>query len=689
MTRAIGIVSAGIWRIPHLDSLLAGTPVRVRGSFGARKGKLTAIAGWGAKPGAERARRLARAHGVPYLALEDGFLRSLGLGVNGAPPLSIVEDDLGIYYDARHASRLERLIAECGDDAYALQHARRGIDAILRHRLSKYNDAPALRLPLATTVSRVLVVDQTAGDVSVSLGGANADTFARMLAAAQTEHPDAEIWVKTHPDVSSGRKRGYLGGVQAQGRVRVLADACCPLSLIEQFDHVYVVTSQLGFEALMLGKPVTCFGMPWYAGWRLTDDRHPGIDAVRRRRAVPRSIEQLFAAAYLQYARYLDPVSGQPGTLFDVIDWLARNREINEASRGTLYCVGMSMWKRAVIRPFLSTPSNRLRFVPRLEAAQLDVLEDDARLVVWGGRHAELCRVAKSRGVGVTRVEDGFVRSVGLGSDLRGPLSLAVDDEGIYYDPASGSRLERLAHDMNLEVHDRLRAARLREALVRMRISKYNVGVAYRCASAAGDKRRILVPGQVEDDQSILAGSPHTRRNLDLLAAVRETNPDAWIVYKPHPDVVARNRSGGVDVALSASLADECVIDANISDCIAEVDEVHTMTSLAGFEALLRGKVVHCYGGPFYAGWGLTVDHMALPHRTRELTLDELVYVALCAYPRYRLPGVRGFCSIEDAIGFLVEQGAGGQVPTGSHRLARQWRKGVQVLRAFVASLSA
>ncbi|WP_244814786.1 capsular polysaccharide biosynthesis protein [Caballeronia sp. Lep1P3] len=686
MTHAIGIVSPGIWGIPHLDSMLSGTPVRVRGRFAVRNAGVAAIAGWGAKPSAERARRLARACNLPYLALEDGFLRSLGLGVNGAPPLSIVVDDLGIYYDAGHPSRLERLIADCGADAATLQDARRGIDAIVRYRLSKYNDSPTLHLPPAKAGGRVLVVDQTAGDVSVSLGGANAETFARMLAAAKAEHPDAEVWVKTHPDVSSGRKRGYFGGVKAQGRVHVLAKACCPLTLLEAFDHVYVVTSQLGFEALMLGKTVTCFGMPWYAGWSLTDDRHSSIGDVRRRRGVPRTVEQLFAAAYIKYARYLDPASGQPGTLFQVIDWLARNREIDEASSGTLYCIGMSLWKRAVIHPFLSTPSNRLRFVARLGVKQLDALEADAKLVVWGGRHADLCRAARARGIGVARVEDGFVRSVGLGSDLRGPLSLAVDDDGIYYDPASGSRMERLAHEVRLDAHDRERAARLREALVRLRISKYNVGAAYRCASAAAGRLRILVPGQVEDDQSILAGSPHIRRNLDLLAAVRRANPQAWIVYKPHPDVVACNRSGGVDAALSASLADECVVDANISDCIAEVDEVHTMTSLAGFEALLRGRKVHCYGGPFYAGWGLTVDHMALPHRTRKLTLEELVYVALCAYPRYRLPGVRGFCAVEDAIQSLVAQGASRGVPAGSQRLSRQWRKGLQVLRALVTS---
>ena len=43
------------------------------------------------------------------------------------------------------------------------------------------------------------------------------------------------------------------------------------------------------------------------------------------------------------------------------------------------------------------------------------------------------------------------------------------------------------------------------------------------------------------------------------------------------------------------------------------VDEVHTLTSLTGFEALLRGIEVHAYGGPFYAGWGLTMIGLISP----------------------------------------------------------------------------
>jgi capsular polysaccharide export protein len=162
----------------------------------------------------------------------------------------------------------------------------------------------------------------------------------------------------------------------------------------------------------------------------------------------------------------------------------------------------------------------------------------------------------------------------------------------------------------------------------------------------------------VEDDASIIRGSPAISSNRALLEAVREANPDAYIVYKPHPDVVACNRRGAVDAAVLARLADKCVMDANIIDCILAAHEVHTMTSLAGFEALLHGRLVHCYGGPFYAGWGLTIDHFPLPHRQRRVSLDELVFAALLKYPRYALPGIQGLVSAEHVLNEIAKQAA-------------------------------
>lgn len=644
--------------------------------------QVRAIAGWGCRPSTARARALAARHGLPLIALEDGFLRSVALGVAGAQPLSLVVDDLGIYYDATTPSRLEALIANLAPDEEKQADARRALDLIRRHKLSKYNHAPERALPplAAPYTSRVLVIDQTMGDVSVRLGGADGARFAAMLDAALADNPQAEIWVKTHPDVLSGKKKGYLPAAglarHPDPRLHLLADDVSPLSLLEQIDKVYVVTSQMGFEALMLGKPVVCFGQPWYAGWGLSDDRHPGMAQLRARRPIRRTLEQLFEAAYLHYTRYVDPATGAAGSIFEVIDWLARNKAANDAARGTLYCVGMSLWKRAIVRPFLSSPSVRLRFVRSAAALARLALAPDARIVMWGVKEeAQLAALARDRKLPLWRMEDGFLRSVGLGSDLFRPVSLVLDTSGMYYDPASSSALERMLATQELDAEALQRAARFRAAYVSMKLSKYNLGRSALQVDARG-RRVLLVPGQVEDDASIMRGSPAVRSNLDLLRRVRAANPDACILYKAHPDVVAGNRRGAVPDAELAILADGCVNDANIIDCILAADEVHTMTSLSGFEALLHGRVVHCYGGPFYAGWGLTVDHFALPARGRPTSLDGLVHAVMLAYPRYVLPGMAGFAAAEQVMHHLAQQAQGDGASLAGGWLARKLRKG-------------
>jgi capsular polysaccharide export protein len=656
----LAILSRGIARIPYLSTLLREEVRQIRNPYFVRATAFTAVAGWGRRPSTTKARAFAARHKLPFIALEDGFLRSCGLGVNGASPLSVVMDDLNIYYDASQPSRLEALIASLEMTPELHKEASRALNLIRQHRLSKYNHAPSRLLPAPARAQqrRVLVVDQTMGDVSVSLGGSDASAFGQLLAAALAENGDAQIWIKTHPDVISGKKQGYFGKDLYDTRIQLLADDVSPLSLLEQVDKVYVVTSQMGFEALMLGKPVVCFGQPWYAGWGLTDDRHPGMAVLKARRNRQRSLEELFAAAYLRYARYIEPATATPGTVFDVIAWLARNKDANDVTRGELWCVGMTWWKRAIVRPFLESPSTRVRFVGSVEQLARKTLAPDAKIVVWGIRHDIAARqLAAARNIPLWRMEDGFLRSVGLGSDLHRPVSLVLDRGGIYYDPASGSDLETMLATQTLSSEDLQRAARFRQASVSLRASKYNIG-GQPFTVASGGRRVLLVPGQVEDDASVRCGSPIVTGNLALLRRVRENNPDAYIVYKPHPDVVAGNRSGELDALVMGGLADQCIINANIIDCILAVDEVHTMTSLSGFEALLHGRVVHCYGGPFYAGWGLTTDHFAMPHRQRKVSLDELVFAAMLQYPRYVLPGVRGLVSAEQVLARLVAQAA-------------------------------
>jgi len=580
----IGISSRGIKKISSFDVFLDE-----EAQFINDKKSFSRIAGWGHKTNTKKSRAYAEKHNLPYISLEDGFIRSLGLGVSGSPLLSLVIDDLGIYYNARTPSHLEQLILDGGVDP----DVHKAISLIKKHRISKYNQAPHRELPFKFG-PRVLVIDQTLNDVSVSLGGADGIDFNNMLKVALQENPYAEIIVKTHPDVLAGKKKGYLTQVPSDPRIKLYSDDISPLSLLEQVDKVYVVTSQMGFEALLLGKPVNCFGLPWYAAWGLTDDRHKDIEKLKKRRNVKRSVDERFLQQLiLNIPRYLNTCNKEYVEIYlTSFHTLPKTSKAMNELRGDFYCQGMTLWKRDVATPFLDSPVTSLRFrkfgflIPK-----------NVQVISWGIKYPN-----KNH----WRMEDGFLRSVGLGSDLIRPISLVLDKHGIYYDPFSGSDLERILQNQILDEFDLERARSFREKYVAMKMSKYNLGKSG-FEINPGDKKVILVPGQVEDDASIRRGSPIINTNQGLLNTVRKNNPEAYIIYKPHPDVVVGNRKGALT---DPSVADAVVVDANIIDCIEVCHELHTMTSLSGFEALLHGKVVHCYGGPFYAGWGLTVDHM-------------------------------------------------------------------------------
>lgn len=650
------IFSRGILKIPHLNAFLHDSEL-ISYSRLTKTIRADNVIGWGLRPSADKARAYAEQHYLPYIALEDGFLRSLGLGVMGYPPFSVVYDDVGIYYDTTRSSRLEQLILSSHFSATDLQQAEQAVRLIVRHQLSKYNHNLDYVSNEPKTSEIVLVIDQTFGDMAVKYGRANESDFQQMLDAAIGENPDAQIWVKTHPDVISGKKKGYLTDLHRYGnRIRLFAEDVNPISLLSWVDKVYCVTSQMGFEALLLGKKVVTFGIPWFAGWGITDDRHPDIDILKlEQRRKNRSFIQLFAAAYLQYSRYINPYSGKVGTIFDVIDYLSKVKILNQRLSGHLYCVGMSLWKRAVIKPFFNLPLCRLHFVGSLKSLEKRVFEKNARLLLWSQGKPEILAFAEKHNLPLLRMEDGFIRSVGLGSNLVAPLSLVIDDLGIYFNAQTPSRLEEILLHQEFSEQDLVLAKKLQTRLLEANIGKYNVGSAGFQLNVT-DKRTILVPGQVEDDASIRFGSPEIKKNLDLLRKVRELNPNAYIIYKPHPDVVSGNRQGHIPTEQAVEFADEIVENANILDCINQVDEVHTMTSLAGFEALLRGKIVHCYGLPFYSNWGLTEDYLSLERRHRKLCLEELISAVLVYYPQYVDPENATMINAEQAIEILQQQ---------------------------------
>ncbi len=675
----IGVFSRGILRIPFLDVLLGHKPCR---AWETPVSTLSAIAGWGLRQTTRRARLFAEKHHLPYLSLEDGFLRSWGTG-DRYPPLSIVIDGVGIYYDGTRPSAIEMLLNSEADLLSGIEEdVRRARALLLGHRLSKYNHAPGLKAGALrdNDRKRVLVIDQTAGDMSISLGLAGAQTFAEMLSLARDENPDATIYVKTHPEVSSGRKQGHFDHLGNDERTVVLRDAINPITLIGEMDRVYCVSSTMGFEALLVGKPVTCLGMPWYAGWGVTDDRQTSLRRTRRRR-----VDELFAAAYFHYTRYLDPVTLKRGTIFDVIEWLVRQQVMGDTYPGRMICFGFRRWKAANLKPMLSLNPDKVRFVrDRNAIEQLDPGVDDA-LVVWGQHVSrELQPLVKKDALRLLRMEDGFVRSVGLGSDLIRPLSVVIDARGIYFDPSQPSDLEHLLNTEMFSAEELSRASRVREYIVEHAITKYNIEAHQKALWHANRRAVVLVPGQVEDDASIRLGCKTIRTNLGLLQAVREARPDGFIVYKPHPDVTSGNRAGKLAMADALRWADYVETSVSVVSCIESCDEVHTMTSLTGFDALLRGRHVVTYGQPFYAGWGLTDDRMktgeAFARRQRCLGIDELVAGALLRYPIYWDWDLNGYTSCEGVLYRIIKmrdslERSGRLEKLRFGYVRRQWRK--------------
>ena len=276
-------------------------------------------------------------------------------------------------------------------------------------------------------------------------------------------------------------------------------------------------------------------------------------------------------------------------------------------------------------------------FLPHIHLKRLKQNQSypsEAMLIVWGMHPlpSELQHIKH-----LVRVEDGFIRSIGLGAAFNSPISWVFDDLGMYFNTQTESRLERLLnqHDFTPDICHEAKA--LQAHLVGQKLSKYNLKTNQMTEfPRVSGQKKILVIGQVEGDASLQYGSPYINRNLDFLAKVRQLCPEAYLVYRPHPDVSAGWRKDSLDVSEAQRYANAIQTEGDISDWLDWADEVHVMTSLTGFEALLRGKSVVCHGLPFYSGWGLTHDIYAVERTKRLLRLEELIAGTLILYPQYR-----------------------------------------------------
>jgi capsular polysaccharide export protein len=429
-------------------------------------------------------------------------------------------------------------------------------------------------------------------------------------------------------------------GAELPVSVPVIIGQCDPWHLLEHASACWLDASDS--EHLLLA---------WMAGVtviRFGDGVPAGMDPD------PESLRQLARRTLTDGIAYHDPFAAAPSDLISTIGLLRFWRDLIDSNRPIMAAAGFAHWKKGAVEPLLWGGSEPVRFLSATPAA-LDSLPDGAALALWKARvPTSFLDIVAQRQIPVHEVEDGFIRSAGLGADCVPPLSIVADKLGVHFDPRQPSELENMLQHGEFTPALLERAERLRRLIVETGVSKYAVG-SEAMDRPGGARRHILVTGQVEDDRSVLFGGGMVRTNLDLLRRARAQEPDAYILYKPHPDVEAGHRKGRVPEDQALAYADIVVRDAPISALLDMVDGIHVITSLAGFEALIRGKQVTTHGIPFYAGWGLTTDLGSVPERrTARRDVREMVAAVLMLYPRYLDPVTALPCPPEVLVQRLV-----------------------------------
>jgi capsular polysaccharide export protein len=548
-------------------------------------------------------------------------------------------------------------ITRLADRVYQL----RALDATHRVSDESTNEkAPQRRL-------RILLIDER-----VSMPGTiwarqrRKAAFKNMIEASCARHPGATFRLVRSAGPGSGPWLSSAALDRLPQEITRLGGSYSLCRAIEEADHVYTVSAIEGVHALLGETPLHVFGAPYYAGWGLTNDSLHFAERTARP-----TLLQFFSVIFLKLARYLDPLTHGVGTLESLLDNIELQRDVSRRYRthSRVAALHFQRWKRPFALPFLSAAACTLRWTHTPES--LDINEC---AVLWGARSPSPLRPDAD----ILRMEDGFIHSGGLGSDMSPPCSQVLDSCGIYFDATRPNDLTNLLNGSQFGDEELARAAALRQQIISLGLTKYNLGRQRPTWRAPAGKCVILVPGQVADDASIRLGTRTITTFDTLLREIRKSRPDAWVVYKPHPDVLSGNRRGLVDIENYADIVDT---SSDIISLIENADEVHTLSSLSGFEALLRGKKVVTYGLPFYAGWGLTQDMLAsIPWRKRRLTLDMLTAGVLLRYPLYWDWRLQRFTTPEHVVRTLAPLAARPLKQTRESKL-RNTRKAIRWTR--------
>ena len=617
---------------------------------------------------------------IPLYRMEDGFIRSIGLGSDHVLPMSLVMDKTGtLYFDCNSESGLEKILNDFdfSSDAKLLRESSELIDKLTSNGFTKYNNFDQSLAECDKSNNRILVIGQVENDASIKYGCDRMITNLDLVKQARQENPASEIYYRPHPDIIKGN-RFDAGDVAEIRKIATIMSPDTPLKLaLETAKMVYVITSLVGLEAIIRDIPVVVLGKPFYAGWGLTNDRS---NISRRKRTLTKY--ELFAAAYLVYPDYFDVMKREKTSIHNCISILENEKNkislVTEKKSSVIktpafaFHVGLK-WRSAIAEML---PEYEISFIelhekdenirPHVRKMIEGKMNIDSNIVflVWGYLEPKgTVQLSKKLGVPIHRFEDGFIRSVGIGSmntlegDTNLPISITLDKQSIYYDCFNPSDIEDLLNNYDFQAKPDLlqRSRKIISRIVDEKITKYNSTVSKTANSVYGEKnrKRVLVLGQVETDQSIKHGSKYQYRNNDLIKIACKENPDAEIIYKPHPAVLkgAKNElSNPINVTHYCKVVTD---EISLPESLETIDHVYVITSGSGFEAILRNIPVTCLGANFYSGWGITDDRLIIDRRKRKLSKEEVFAAFYILYTRYYNHEKHEFIEIEDALDII------------------------------------
>jgi len=245
-----------------------------------------------------------------------------------------------------------------------------------------------------------------------------------------------------------------------------LPPPCDPWWLAEKAGALWAgADHELALVAAVAGRPARLFGAGRFAALAPTP-------------LPPATLAQVTAATLSQNTAYHCPYTGAPLDAGQAIALMAPWRKLIDGNRRIGAVMGAARWKRITLDPMLWDGSGPVRHVHTAPRA----LGADQVVLAWKSRCGPraLAQLA-ARGWPVAELEDGFIRSVGLGANCVPPLSVVVDFGGIYFDPATPSDLESLLEGADIAPDMITRAAALKEALVaaKPRLAKPGLAILF------------------------------------------------------------------------------------------------------------------------------------------------------------------------------------------------------------------